>query len=96
MRNNLQIVQYNTRKAKDEVMTTFLRDRKVLEADVIAIQESWANGKTETTHQPASHTHQLLYPKQMHFEERRAEIYLLISKNLNPNKWTYKMITKDY
>jgi hypothetical protein len=39
MRDNLQIVQYNTRKAKDEVMATFLRDRKVLEADVITIQE---------------------------------------------------------
>jgi hypothetical protein len=53
---------------------------------VIAIQEPWANGKTETTHQPASRTHQLLYPKQTDFEEEKAEICLLISKNLDLNK----------
>jgi hypothetical protein len=55
-------------------MAIFLWDRKVLEADVIAIQEPWANGKTETTHQLASHTHQLLYPKQMDFGEEKIEI----------------------
>jgi hypothetical protein len=77
-------------------MATFLRDRKVLEADVIAIQEPWANGKTETTHQPASHTHQLLYPKQTDFGEERVGVCLLISKDLDPNKWTHRVITKDY
>jgi hypothetical protein len=44
-------------------MAIFLQDRKVLEVDVIAIQEPRANRKTETTYQPASYTHQLLYPK---------------------------------
>jgi hypothetical protein len=58
----------------------------VLEADVIAIQEPWVNGKTKTTYQPASRTHQLLYPKQTDFEEEKVEICLLMSRELDPNK----------
>jgi hypothetical protein len=74
MRDNLQIVQYDTWKTKYEVMATFLWAHKALQADVIAIQEHWANGKTQTTHQPPSRTHQLLYPERKDFGEGRAGV----------------------
>ena len=43
-------------------MATFLRDKAVLEADVIAVQEPWRNDQQHTTHQPATAKFQLLYP----------------------------------
>jgi hypothetical protein len=36
------------------VMATFLRDKKVLAANVIAVQEPWKNELQHTTHEPAT------------------------------------------
>lgn len=55
----LQVIQYNTNRSRDQVMATFLRDPKVRQADVIAIQEPWNN-----PHHPANQTYLLRYPKQ--------------------------------
>ena len=35
----LKILQYNVRKSRDTVMATLLRDPRVMEYDVLAIQE---------------------------------------------------------
>lgn len=43
-------------------MATFLRDRKVLAADIVAVQEPWRNEQQHTAHQPTIATFQLLYP----------------------------------
>ncbi|THC88047.1 hypothetical protein EYZ11_012501 [Aspergillus tanneri] len=34
--NKLEILQYNARKSREEVVATFLRDKRVLKADIIA------------------------------------------------------------
>ncbi|KAJ6094466.1 hypothetical protein N7467_001979 [Penicillium canescens] len=39
----LEILQYNVHRSKDVVTVDFLRNPRVLEADVIAIQEPWDN-----------------------------------------------------
>jgi hypothetical protein len=36
---SLSILQYNVRKPKDTVMATLLRDPKVMQFDILAIQE---------------------------------------------------------
>jgi hypothetical protein len=46
----------------DMVMATFLRDPKVLDANIIAAQEPWDNPFQDTIHYPAKQSHQLLYP----------------------------------
>jgi hypothetical protein len=43
-------------------MADFLRNPRVLEADIIAIQEPWENPYTETTHYLARVIHELIYP----------------------------------
>jgi hypothetical protein len=40
---SLSVLQYNVRKSKDTVMATLLRDPRVMEFDILAIQEPWAN-----------------------------------------------------
>ena len=52
---SFEILQYNVRKSWS-VMATFLRDRKVLAVDLIAVQEPWKNELQHTTHQPATAT----------------------------------------
>ncbi|KAJ3553580.1 hypothetical protein NPX13_g10857 [Xylaria arbuscula] len=44
---------YNVRKARDTVMATMLRDPKVLDFDILAVQEPWRNPFQATTHHPA-------------------------------------------
>lgn len=58
---SFEILQYNVHKSWP-VMATFLRDRKVFTADVIAVQEPWKNELQQTTHQLATGTFQLIYP----------------------------------
>lgn len=78
-------------------MAPFLRDPTVLMADVIAIQEPGRNEFTDTTHQPAKATHQLLYPKKTeHGDERPARVCIFISKKIDPARWTYTVISRDY
>lgn len=63
-------------------------------ADVIAIQEPWRNEFTDTTHQPAKATHQLLYLKKTeHRDERPARVCIFISKKIDPARWTYTVVS---
>ncbi|EED20831.1 hypothetical protein TSTA_040250 [Talaromyces stipitatus ATCC 10500] len=92
---------YNTHKSKDEVMATFLRDPRALRASVIAIQEPWRNELNNTTHQPASLTHQLLYPKPNDNNDntnnnKRARMALFVNKSINPASWSHTVISPDY
>src|SRR5690348_11811111 len=89
-----QILQYNVHRSKNVVMAQFLRDPKVLEADIIAIQEPWDNPYQDTTHHPANATHQLLYPEAA--ETRgRARVCLYISRKIDPTKWKHTAHSRD-
>lgn len=50
---NIRILQYNVMKSKDKVMATLLRDERIKEFDILAIQEPWRNPYISTTHHPA-------------------------------------------
>jgi hypothetical protein len=87
------LLQYNVHKSWD-VMATFLRDEKVLAADVVAVQEPWRNDKNRTTHQPATAEFQLLYPKSS--EPNQPGVCFFISKKINPRTWSCQQISTDY
>ena len=93
---SFEILQYNVHKAWP-VMATFLRDKKVLATDVIAVQEPWKNENQHTTHQPATAAFQLLYPAKQIPRGRcqgqgqeqdtgppQAGVYLFVSKTIDP------------
>lgn len=73
-------------------MADFLRNPRVLEADVIAIQEPWDNPYTETTHHPAKATHELVYPSTNECQGERTRVCMLISKHL---QWTHHVYGRD-
>ena len=90
-------------------MATFLRDKKVLATDVIAVQEPWKNENQHTTHQPATATFQLLYPakqtsrgqRQVQGQEQdtgppQAGVCLFVSKKMDPATWSCQVISQDY
>ncbi|GFF29182.1 hypothetical protein IFM61606_10307 [Aspergillus udagawae] len=85
MHKLFQILQYNVHRSKNVVMAQFLRDPKVLEADIIAIQEPWDNPFQDTTHQ-------LLYPEQT---RGRARVCLYVSRKIDPMKWKHTVHSRD-
>jgi hypothetical protein len=81
-KTNLEILQYNVHRSKDVVMADFLRDPRVLEADIIAIQEPWENPYTDTTHYLAKATHELVYPTANETGGERTRVCMLVSKRI--------------
>ncbi|KAJ5809036.1 reverse transcriptase [Penicillium pulvis] len=75
-------------------MASFLRDRRVQEASVIAVQEPWKNTLSNTTHQPISSLFQLVYPSTSLDEPPGVCFY--ISKNLHPGEWSCTLVDRDY
>jgi hypothetical protein len=105
-----EILQYNVHKSWS-VMATFLRDKKVLAANVIAVQEPWKNELQHTTHEPATASFQLLYPtegaaREHNQDQREGQnqesdppppgVCLFISKKLDPGTWSCQLISQDY
>jgi hypothetical protein len=89
----IEIIQYNVHRSKDVVMADFLRNPRVLEADIIAIQEPWENPYTETTHHPAKQTHELVYPNTNETDGERTRVCMLISKRIG--QWTHHAHGRD-
>ena len=57
----LQITQHNVQRSFQGEMAAFLRERRVCEADIVAIQESYQNPSASTTHYPAKASFWLAY-----------------------------------
>jgi ribonuclease HI len=91
--NYFQIIQYNAHNAHP-VMASFLSDKAVQKADVIAVQEPWINSQSTTTHYPNKATHQLVFPKEL--EGERARVCLFVSKRIDPGSWSCKTVSKGY
>ncbi|KAG0160607.1 hypothetical protein PDIDSM_8137 [Penicillium digitatum] len=75
-------------------MASFLSDKAVQKADVIAVQEPWINSQSTTTHYPNKATHQLVFPKEL--EGERARVCLFVSKRIDPGSWSCKTVSKGY
>jgi hypothetical protein len=52
----IKVLQYNVMKSRDVVMATLLRDPRIQEYDILAIQEPWRNPFISTTHNPITHS----------------------------------------
>ena len=105
---SFEIIQYNVHKSW-AVMATFLRDRKVLVADIVAVQEPWRNEQQHTTHQPATATFQLLYPakeiptdlsqnwdQDQNPDRHPPGVCLFVSRKIDPSTWSCQLVTQDY
>lgn len=91
--NTLKILQYNVHKSKDKVMASLLRDPRIHEFDILAIQEPWRNPFTATTHHPAKDKFHLCYPPGD--EEGPARVCFFINKTMDHTKWRYEESTRD-
>jgi len=90
---SLNILQYNVMKSRDEVMATLLRDPKIQDYDILALQEPWRNPFTATTHNPVADRFHLCFPKDV--REAPARVCFFVSKNIDPNSWRFTDHTRD-
>ncbi|KAH6044453.1 hypothetical protein HBI67_247390 [Parastagonospora nodorum] len=91
--NTLSILQYNVHKSRDTVMATLLRDPRVHEYDILAIQEPWWNPYAATTHHPAKDVFHLCYPAGN--RGRPARVCFFVNRRLDHSKWRFKEKTGD-
>ncbi|OAQ61321.1 reverse transcriptase [Purpureocillium lilacinum] len=84
---------YNVRKSKDTVMATLLRDPRIRDYDIIAIQEPWKNPFSDTTHHPAKDLFHLCYPAMDGGES--ARVCFFISKQLDHSQWHFTEAGRD-
>jgi hypothetical protein len=74
-------------------MASFFRDPKVLEYDIIAIQEPWRNPYTATTHNPIAQQYHLMFPKDT--REQPARVCFFVSKRLDNTRWNFDDYSRD-
>lgn len=86
--------QYNVRKSRDAVKATLLRDPKVADIDVLAIQASWRKLFMATTHHPAKDALHLCYPPD-ESDVRPARVCFFVNKRLDHHKWYFHAYSRD-
>ena len=91
---SLSILQYNVRKSRDIVMPTLLRDPKIVDFDILAIQEPWVNPFMDTTHHPAKDLFHLCYPQAE--GESSARVCMFINKRLDHTKWQFESHNRHF
>lgn len=89
----LKILQYNVRKSRDTVMATLLRDLRVMEYDVLAIQEPWRNPLMSTTHHPAKAHFHLCYLAATEYGPVRTCFF--VNRRLDSTIWQFEPHTGD-
>ena len=95
----ITILQYNVNKSKEATLAPLLRDPKLGDVDILAIQEPWINsriqgteaGKTNKTgYNPRGSNYYLIFPK-----KANPRVSLYISKNLDISSWSAREHTGD-
>ena len=84
--DTLTILQYNTRKSRNIVMIPLFQNDKILNIDIIAIQEPWRNTRDQTTYHPRKDSFHLLYS-----ENDKTRVCFFINKKIDQSTWTYTM-----
>ena len=87
-RNQLSILQYNTRKSRTTMIELF-EHALTSDIDIIAIQELWRN-PLKTSYHPLKDRFDLIYP---HHEQTRVCYY--VNKKLTPGSWYPKYHSPD-
>jgi exonuclease III len=89
--NGLRILQYNVMKSKDKVMASLLRDERIKEFDVIAIQEPWRNSFSNTTHHAQRQHFNLIY-----LDDPNTRTCVFINTRIPRNRWTAIFHSPDF
>lgn len=92
--SQVNILQYNVRKAKDTVMAPLLRGPTVADYDVLAIQEPWKNPFMSTTHHPAKGIFHLCYPE-VDGTKGPARVCFFVNERLDHGAWQFEQHTTD-
>lgn len=87
-RNQLSILQYNTRKSRAVMMKLF-ENRRIYDIDIIAIQEPWRN-QTKTSYHPLKDRFDIVYP---YHDNTRVCFY--VNKRLPSSSWYPKYHPPD-
>lgn len=88
--STLSILQYNVRKSRDQVMAALLRDRKIINYDVLAIQEPWRNPFMNTTHHPIPQYFELAY-----YDHKKTRVCFFVNKRIETKRWSVTHHTPD-
>lgn len=91
---NLSILQYNVRKSRETVMATLLRDERISDFDVVAIQEPWRNPFMETTHHTAKDIFHLCYAPN-DANDRPTRVCFFVHKRLDHTRWRFDSQGRD-
>lgn len=85
-----RILQYNVQKSRDVVLASLFNDPRVLEYDVLAIQEPWRNPFIATSYHPLKTHFQLIY-----LDDAATRVCFYINKRIDPSTWSVSHISKD-
>lgn len=86
----LRILQYNVQKSREVVLASLFQNPRVLEYDVLAIQEPWRNTFTATSYHPLKTHFQLIYAP-----EAATRVCFYVNKRIDPGVWSVTSISKD-
>ncbi|EDN04466.1 predicted protein [Histoplasma mississippiense (nom. inval.)] len=87
---DLEMTQ-NDEKSKNKVMASLLRDERIKEFDVIAIQEPWRNYFTNTTHYPRPQSFDLVY-----LDDPGTRTCMFINRRIPRGRWTATTPSPDF
>jgi hypothetical protein len=84
-----RILQWNAQRSVDLAMAPLLRDPKIAEYTIIAIQEPWLNPYQNTTHYPteAARLFKLAWPKTP--ADQRPRVCTYVRRNILESDITY-------
>jgi hypothetical protein len=86
----LRILQYNVWKSRDVVLASMFQNPKILEYDILAIQEPWRNPFITTSYHPLKAHFQLVY-----LEDAATRVCFYINKRIDPSTWSVSHVSKD-
>jgi hypothetical protein len=86
----LHILQYNVWKSRDVVLASLFQDRRILDYDILAIQEPWRNPYIATSYHPLKAHFQLSYQN-----DENTRVCLYINKRIDASTWNVSFISKD-
>jgi hypothetical protein len=86
----LRILQYNVQKSRDVVLAGLFQNPRVLEYDVLAIQEPWRNPFIAKSYHPLKAHFQLMYSP-----DAVTRVCFYVNKRVDPGTWSVSFISKD-
>ena len=86
----LRILQYNVQKSRDVVLASLFQDPRILEYDVLAIQEPWRNPFIATSYHPLKAHFRLTY-----LDNATTRVCFYVNNRIDPSTWDVSYITKD-